>query len=602
MCAIAGIISQQAVLIENLQAMTRVARHRGPDDEAYLVIGQSKGPADGQIERLKNSIACHTALGHCRLAIVDPSKRGRQPMVYQGRYAITFNGEIYNHEELREQLGEAGFKFKSGSDAETIMAAYAHWGQACVERFRGMWAFALVDTEKSSVFFSRDRFGIKPLYYTVFAERFCFASEIKQLLTDPDLSPELNRERAYDFILRALHDHTDESLFKGVKQLQAGHNLVLDLKNLQHNIYCYYEPGAQKSDSPPGPLLERASRLRLQRAPALGLALSGGIDSSALAVMAFQYGKKPPAFSMILPGRAENEAYYSSAVSRQLGLKHFTVAPDDTLFAELNQCIKMQDEPFFSASILAQRALYQFAAKNGRKTLLDGQGADEIFAGYHSFWGALLLGYFFKLQFIKFLQAFKALGQLGKSRLRLMFTALLTAARAREYRSRQVLPGLHRFLGPPRLKLPFFLNSIRKQALYELKFANQARLHYADRNAMGVAIESRFVFFDVDVVESCLGLKADDLMLGPRNKIPLRNLNAQLLPAEISERIDKVGFAFNESQWILENLDTIVGEIKLFFSERMGLTLNENRLQRDQGLLFRLYCFVRWVMLYKVQL
>ncbi|HSW67428.1 MAG TPA: hypothetical protein VLH16_02510, partial [Bacteroidales bacterium] len=245
MCGISGLINQKGFSSKELVEMTHIVRHRGPDDEGYAlwkniddepaIFGGEDTPQDvfqserdylPQIRLLKSdAVNCCLAFGHRRLSIIDLSPNGHQPMSYLGnRYWIVLNGEIYNYIEIKEELHAKGYKFQSNTDTEVVMAAYHEWGVSCQQKFNGMWAFVIYDSKEKTIFISRDRFGIKPLYYWISPNcTFHFASEIKQFTVCEGWAASLNADMAYDYLLYSITDHTEETMFKGVFQILPGH-------------------------------------------------------------------------------------------------------------------------------------------------------------------------------------------------------------------------------------------------------------------------------------------------------------------------------------------------------------------------------------------
>ena len=222
MCGIAGSISSNNLnILEEVKSMTSIISYRGPDGEGFY-----KG------EKF--------AFGHRRLAIVDLSELGKQPMEYNGNI-ITYNGEVYNYIELRKELISYGFDFKSGTDTEVILAAYDYWGYDCVTKFNGMWSFAIYDSKKNTMFCSRDRFGVKPFYYTEFNASFYFGSEIKQFTVLPEWKSFLNHDRGYDFFAYGIMNHASETLFNNVFQLKGGQSLIyyLDSNKYKNKAFSY---------------------------------------------------------------------------------------------------------------------------------------------------------------------------------------------------------------------------------------------------------------------------------------------------------------------------------------------------------------------------
>ena len=317
MCGITGLLSSNASISqENLRSMNRSIRHRGPDDEGYVLFsadsfhclaGQdtpsssysSSAPWIPHAQIGAVSVAANLGFGHRRLSIVDLSPLGHQPMCDPtGRYWITYNGEIYNHLELREELEALNHHFFSHTDTEVILAAYAQWGEACLSRFNGMWAFAIYDRKLDLLFMARDRFGVKPLYYWVTPEReLAFASEIKQFTGLTGWRAQVNGQRAYDFLVWGVIDHTDETLFSGVYQLRPGHCVRMKAGQWQDHLtpdgrlqasrwyeleMGHFSGNFEEAASEFRRLLTDSISLRLRADVPVGSCLSGGLDSSSI--------------------------------------------------------------------------------------------------------------------------------------------------------------------------------------------------------------------------------------------------------------------------------------------------------------------------------
>jgi asparagine synthase (glutamine-hydrolysing) len=324
MCGISGIINTGSGTIgaKAIKAMTDIIKHRGPDDTGYLLVdekrliitaGDNDTPAEAYTTVTPYQPKCNisgipennftVALGHRRLSIMDLSPFGHCPLSYKnGRYWITYNGEIYNFKTLRDELVTLGHHFISHADTEVILAAYAEWGTACLQRLQGMWAFAIYDTESEEIFISRDRFGIKPLYYWVNQNNsFSFASEIKQFTVLPGWKATLNNKRAYDYLMYNMTDHTDETMFAGVYHILAGHYFKSSIKNFaaaadgRVKAVRWYDPaytGSNISFTDAAETFESFFRASVKKHMVadvpVGAALSGGLDSSAVVCELFR--------------------------------------------------------------------------------------------------------------------------------------------------------------------------------------------------------------------------------------------------------------------------------------------------------------------------
>src|SRR5262245_40312187 len=289
MCGIAGIVTQKpGARAACAPAVLQCLRHRGPDDQGWLRFAAGKVEIGREwTEPLREP---EVLLLHRRLSILDTTKSGWQPMgTPDGRYYVVYNGEIYNYKELRQELELAGHSFKSQSDTEVLLAAYAEWGKAALTRFIGMFAFALLDTERRTLLLARDFFGIKPLYYSSQDGAFVFGSEIKALLTFGLPGLEADPERLFLYLRYGITDSGSQTLFSRVQQLPVGHYLEISLDSGDSKGQCYWQPEDKELDISFDEAAERVRELFLRSVElhlrsdvAVGAALSGGIDSSAI--------------------------------------------------------------------------------------------------------------------------------------------------------------------------------------------------------------------------------------------------------------------------------------------------------------------------------
>lgn len=373
-----GFKTDQADKKELINKMNAAQAHRGPDDQGIWL----DGPA---------------ALGHVRLSIIDLSEAGHQPMHYKDRYCLVYNGEIYNYIELREELIRAGYRFRTRTDTEVVLAAYDCWGEECQSRFNGFWAFALYDKETRRLFLSRDRYGVKPLYYTNSPGYFIFASEIKALLQDEHIPRRANDAVVFDYLVNGFVDCGPETFFEGIYRLPAGHSMVIDEEGRQKIRQYYQLDYREKLEGPVSRdmvkgfrrLFQSSVKLRLRADVPVGSCLSGGLDSSAIVCESSRQlhkqgkGKDQKTFSSCYQGDVNDERIYIEAVTRETGVDaHYTYPDGDSLYEDLDHLIYTQDEPFVSTSMYASYRVMKLAHENDIKVLLDGQGADEILCGY----------------------------------------------------------------------------------------------------------------------------------------------------------------------------------------------------------------------------
>lgn len=609
MCGIGAILAHAddpaLAAIGDLMASVR---HRGPDDEGYAFIARDERPtlACGGVDTPAACYGTHAphapraphagtapagsvvALGHRRLSIVDLSPAGHQPMSYgDGRFWIVYNGEVYNHLELRAELEALGHQFASHCDTEVVLAAYAQWGEDCLHRFNGMFAFVLVDRAERRLFAARDRFGVKPLYYWISPTgAVAFASEIKQFACMPGWQARIDGQRAYDFLNWSLLDHTERTLFAGVHQLRNGECVGIDFAANPRDrgrLACrrWYElrPATFRGSYADATAAFRdlffdAVRLRLRADVLVGSCLSGGLDSSSIVcvmgALLREHGAadRQRTFSACSPEARFDERTYIEAVADALALDARYVYPEPgQAFDELDELTWHQDEPFGSTSIYAQWCVFRLAAQAGVKVMLDGQGADEQLAGYHPYFGLRLA----------------ALARRG--RLRELAAEVSALRRMHGYGAgwslKQTLnyclpewlrQPLRLLAGKPAALAPAWLDVMRLGAepadpflgadgtqpgdVYALSHAQLTRtnvqmlLHWEDRDSMAHSIESRVPFLDYRLVEFVLGLPEEYKLAGGTTKRVLRASMQDLLPEKVRTRTDKLGFVTAEEVWL----------------------------------------------------
>lgn len=593
----------------DLLRMSRELRHRGPDDEGFLVVtsaeraifsgedtprtvleSQTSYAPREKLEAGWNSPTGGVALGHRRLSIVDLSPHGHQPMSYRDRYWIVFNGEIYNHPELREELIGLGHGFSSHSDTEVILAAYAEWGPACLSRFNGMWGFAIYDCVAGTLFLARDRFGVKPLYYRWKNGQFAFASEIKAFATLDDWTAKADRQQFLDFLVWSVIDHTSDTLFAEIKQVAGGHFLLLPTaKFLSASGAAFEKPGLQptrwyelpRADAsliaPTDAVaelrstLQDAVRLRLRADVPVGSCLSGGLDSSAIVcLMSRQLGAMGIAghlktFTAGSADRAFDESDYAREVVKASGADGHFVTPDpEILFENLDRLIWHQDTPLISASTVAQWMIFREARKQNVVVMLDGQGADEILCGYRGFFGAYLASLMRGGRYIRWWEEIRALRQHSDfSWLRsLGYTAAYLQPGAvgwlgkfdkRAYSDRGwVAPGCrHAYVADPIRRLGGRAGSIHEMSTAQVTATNLPMLlHWEDRNSMASSVEARVPFLDFRVVELCLRMEDASKVGGGISKAVLRQSMRGIVPDRVLDRRDKMGFVAAEPLWM----------------------------------------------------
>lgn len=546
-----------------------IVAHRGPDGRGWEVYQSPAGPV---------------ALGHRRLAIIDVSEAGLQPMAdAAGRFHLVFNGEIYNYLELRQEMRAKGEVFVSDTDSEVLLRAYMLWGADCLPRLRGMFAFLIWDEREKRLFAARDRYGIKPLYFAASERGIGLASEIKQLLGLPGVTGRMNIARVHDFLANGISDHTAETLFDGVQQLRGGEILTADVRSgrLETTVRRWYPvtAGSETLDEREAAerfrdLLAESVKLHLRSDVPVGSCLSGGLDSSSIVCLMaglLPAGERVNTISACYVEKSVDEKPFMDAVVARAGTSpHFIFPRTEDVFQKASDITWHQDEPFGSTSIFAQWCVFEEARRVGVKVMLDGQGADEQLAGYHS-------------AFPFYLAGLTRQGRLMQVARTLLERRTLHAAPLVEQLKRYAVPLLPAWLGAPmrRRYQAMTQHDWLGSALIEAKgnregvmavattsvglapptdlrslclamtFASnlQMLLHWEDRNSMAHSIEARVPFLDHPLVEFSLALGNDHKIVGADTKRVLRRAMADLLPEEVRERRDKLGFATPEQSW-----------------------------------------------------
>jgi len=571
-CGIAGIVAPSGVRPELLTRMSRAIEHRGPDGAGYLLhrVGTPLAVSAAVDEPLEGRRPATVGFAHRRLAIIDLTERSDQPMVdVERRCALLYNGELYNYVELRAELEREGHRFTSSGDTEVVLRAYRQWGPACVERFVGMWALALLDTEEERLFLSRDRFGIKPLYYAAVRGQLRFASEIKALLAGDDMEPEPNEDVVRRFMLLGRVDASGETFVRGISQLPPAHSAVISLREpTTVRAQRYWSPPhsadpASERDAADefATLLREAVRVHTRSDVPVGTCLSGGLDSSAIVCVAEALrgeGEMPSfahhGFGYVPHDAAYSERSYMDEVVRQTGIE-MTYVQDvpERVLDVIPAVARQQDEPFGTASIIAQWFVFEAAAQAGLKVMLDGQGADEVLGGYHAYLPMVArthLQNWRLLRYVRFAAEHRRLLGAGPlSRSDIVATAVPGVRRLGRSRERTLTAAAATLTPAFRggdwhhvdegLLEPRSINEILARAT-EIQLP--ALLRFEDRNSMAHSIEARVPFLDHRLVEFAFRLPGEEKIHGATTKHVLREATRGLLPEPIRTRADKIGF------------------------------------------------------------
>ncbi|MDB5959351.1 MAG: asparagine synthase [Massilia sp.] len=601
MCGISGIINKDGSAVDPgaIRAITDLVAHRGPDGEGFYFGGSF-------------------AFGHRRLAIIDVSAAGKQPMAYLDRYVITYNGEVYNFIEVRERLARCGYRFASNTDTEVILAAYDKWGQDCVDHFNGMWAFAIYDIERRLIFCSRDRFGVKPFYYSDRLDRFVFGSEIKQVLLGAGGAAVANMAVLRDFLVEGLHDHTSATFFEGVKSLKAGHKLVYRLDD--HTMVetrWYTLPTREELPRMSAHAattrflqdLKQSIRYRLRSDVKVGTCLSGGLDSSSIASLsAPMYSAASGQPFQAIHARASEAAIDESGHARTVadanGIELCIVEPTLADFAgAVDDVTRCQEEPFAAPSIFMQFFVFKKAREIGCKVMLDGQGGDEILLGYERYYAAHLQS-LARLAAARELWAIHRHGNGGFINVvaRLAYFSLAWVRIGALRRRHGFLKDCYLTDFPNIRALAAATADVRSMQRLEIEsFQLPHLLRYEDRNSMYHSVEARLPFLDYRLVETCYGIDTSLKIHRGWTKHILRVAMRGLAPASILWRVNKLGFEAPTGTWIgamRASMETAIRGSVLI--ERM--CKREIDLARlDSATLWKLFSIAKWESAYAVQ-
>lgn len=577
MCGIFGLVSQTvnpATLVRRMRSAKDLLIHRGPDDFGIKDWGH---PSHGST----------VSLGQTRLAIIDLTSGGHQPLsIADGNLTVVFNGEIYNYRELKVELQAIGYKFSSESDTEVLLKAWQEWGQSCLQKIEGMFAFVIFDHLRQQLICVRDAFGIKPFFYHMSDGTFAFASEPAALNALLDVKPSINQEVVVDYLLHGVYDRTENSFFEGINQLHPAGLLTVNLgeKGITSDKQTWWRPDFTEPDSVSFEAAAEEVRelflsnvkLQLRSDVPLGAALSGGLDSSSV-VCAARYlepSLELNTFSYVARGHAMDEERWVDEVNSYVGAKPHKVTLEPIgLTRDLAALVRSQGEPFGSTSIYAQYKVFEAVASNGVTVTLDGQGADELLAGYHGYPEARVRSL---MEVSEFRMALSFISEWGKWPGR-DSKVLLSQALAMKFpylsKSRQLRKIVSRFLGVgPKQEEPLFKKGLQAERNPWFETENEAYagrrltesllravgsagltplLRHADRNSMAWSVESRVPFLTLSLAERVLSLPEHYLVSATgETKSVFRAAMKGIVPESVINRRDKIGFETPELTWL----------------------------------------------------
>ncbi|MDB0031405.1 asparagine synthase (glutamine-hydrolyzing) [Opitutales bacterium] len=649
MCAITGILTKDIKLQKSLVGMTRLLKHRGPNDEGFMHLdgdfvtrscSSETNSESKKLHNLNDSRLNYSSLnkaviglGHRRLSIIDVTAQGHQPMSRDGKTWITYNGEVFNYLELKVELSSLGFKFKTNTDTEVILAAYEKWGVKCFEKFNGMWSLAILDAEKRELILCRDRFGVKPLYYKKVKGGVAFASEIKAFTALPGWEAIANEAAVHDYLFKGLTDHSDQTFFKDVNQLLPGHYMKLKIdciNNQQLEQIRWYEfptkgPELKFEDAVEQfkELFFDSVKLRMRSDVKIGSCLSGGLDSSSIVgsmrkIMPVGEIETITACSK----HAEFDEYkYAEMVIDSTRANSSRVFPDPKkLIEKIDELVWHQDEPFGSASIFAQWCVFEEAKRLGIPVMLDGQGADETHCGYNSFLRPYVQSELYNLRFHELWKNLlsirpsrtKVIGSILRGGADLSMPSFLTDISA-SHKEKKKKRGW--YFGEDRIMESYSLNrqeNLSQHSKFMMNHGMRTLLHWEDRNSMAHSIESRVPFLDYRMIPLLLSLNDNQRVAGGWTKSIIRHSMDGILPQKVIFRKDKMGFVTPESIWAknelkdlylkeLENLPKHWGEL---IGDKIKVSYDSflsGEIAYD-SLFWKVMCLNRWRIVFNVKL
>ena len=567
----------QQLLLDFLSSLNTI-NHRGPDDEGVVLINTTTG--NYKIMRTEkthkdifdsyeladiNSADYNLVLGHKRLSIIDLSFSGHQPMQGIDNSWIVFNGEIYNYIELKEELKILGAQFKTKSDTEVVLEAYRIWGIDCLTRFNGMWSICIWDAPNKRIVVNNDRFGVKPLYYYETNNSFRLVSETKQLQKYSDLTLVLNQTHIREFVKFGFLDMDENTMYERVLRFKKGHYIILSPLNYEHkciknNQKQYYylhkrqviinEKDAVEQFRN---LLYNSIKIRMRADVSFGFALSGGLDSSAVLYMArniLQNEKMTNeliGFGAVFPGFKDiDESSFIKIVTDDLPCKtYLSYAMEDFNAINFEDHIYKQDEPLHGTSYFAQYNMYNTAKKNGIKILFNGQGADEVFAGYHHHFYRHCRNLLIRGKVIEYFSLVKLYANIKGIKSSKLHKIVVNELKM----SIEIKLGIIKF-DHAILKYWNKINTLDEMLLRDFDtFQLPLYLRADDRDSMSFSVESRHPFMDYKLVEFGYSLPNNLLIKDGWQKYLIRK-SMHELPKSIAYRTDKKGFITPQEVWI----------------------------------------------------
>lgn len=659
MCGIGAILALKPLDYPTTDLALHISskiRHRGPDDEGYVAFqadgmvslhrGQDTHPDSAAVHKLTPLTSAgnpQIILAHRRLSIIDHTPSGFQPMSSEdGRYWMVYNGEIYNYKELRKELEENyNCQFKTRTDSEVVLKSFQIFGEKCVNRFDGMWAFLIYDNQERRLFASRDRFGVKPLYYIYKEKYLAIASEIKALVDLPVFQKHINRRAAFDYLVLGHLEREPNGLFDQILELPPSSCMFYDFKDKLLKVWHYYsiaykpELGEYSEEKLQGynkkirRLISNAVSSHLMAEVPIALSLSGGLDSSTLAVLVQrelesgkhpQLGTKQKLFTVCFPGSKADESSWAKIVAEHVNADWVQVKPTSEGFIDsLEKVSYTQDLPFLGMNGYSHFAMMDAMKQHGVKVTMDGQGADELFGGYPS-------------HYVTYMRDLMSHGHLMSFGLNLIsannsfadrFMVMREEVKRRLFLYRKKATGKGMYRKDDTLEYGYLRKEFWERYNRKLTDINipgvlnahlfmdytgptmKSLLRATDRNAMAFGIESRTPFADdLKLAEEVFKINGIYKIRYGMGKNLLRGAVGDLLPKKVLYRRDKMGFTTPQDQWFKENsaaLHDYIGDQIKDVLDPKAISKDWKKLsQNPNPRLWRIVSFAVWRKVYGI--
>lgn len=636
MCGIAGIVSydENTNILQVVKSVSKILQHRGNDDDGVVLFDEDNvycSKIQHSIEFTSSHLKYLSllpfenipvkkyplALIHRRLSIIDLSEYGHQPMCDEsGNVWITYNGEIYNYLKLKQFLIEKGFRFFSNTDTEVVLKAYLYYGKSFVQHLNGMWAFCIYDKRSNELFLSRDKIGVKPLYYYHSKNVFAFASEQKAFHQSGLIPFSINISAVSQYLIHNVLEDTEEGLIQEIKEVLPGENVFVNLANLCIKKEKYFHLSEllngskthfdeQKIIHQTKKLVDNSIHQHLRSDVEVAVSLSGGIDSSIVAVSASRYLNRPiHCFSVVFPDKPGiDESVFVRSVNQQIPMVEHLITPTiDGFFNDLDELLYSQDIPIWSTSTYNQFLLMRHVKATGIKVILSGQGSDELFAGYQhhyvAYWFSLLKHFDLK-------ELFQHLKQ-SSAYLSNAYILFLKAIIKQWYFPQKSI--IRRYLSSDIVKQDNFSHphkisdSLNEELIKDLSYRRlKAFLKCEDRASMWHSVESRLPFSDDnDLLHWAFQIPEKMKLKNGVSKYVLREAFKDDLPSLIYQRKDKKGFEAPLKEWLLLKEEMILSEIKEGWQELINISewkkefTLKNKSSNELKLIFKLYLLNRW--------